>query len=67
MNYSNLNDQLIELHKHHYNNCIDFKLLIDGLNWKKYLIENPEEIFLFMQIYLKLKNYSQLTQIMLKP
>ena len=51
MNYSILNDQLIELNNHHYNKCIDFKLLIDGLNWKKYLRENPEEIFIHANLF----------------
>ena len=51
MNYSILNNQLIELHKHHYNSCIDFKLLIDGLNWTKYLRDNPEEIFIHANLF----------------
>ena len=62
MSYSNLNQNLCELHKFHYDNCPEFKLLVDNLNWQKYLNDKPEEIFVHANLF----KGSQLVSVNLK-
>ena len=51
MNYLNPEINLSELHKFHYQNCSEFKLLVDNLKWQKYLNVRPEEIFIHANLF----------------
>ena len=51
MSYLNPKLNLCELHKFHYQNCSEFKLLIDNLKWQKYLDNKPEEIFIHANLF----------------
>ena len=51
MSYLNPKLNLSELHKFHYQNCSEFKLLIDNLKWQKYLDNKPEEIFIHANLF----------------
>ena len=54
MSENNFFQQLKDLHFWHYDNCNEFRTIVDFFNWNSLMLTKPEEIFLHANVF-KLK------------